>query len=91
MPLSYYTGSVDSSGNITNLQNNQVTVTPGQFGPGDQICLRCRPKPVERNEHYLVWYEYAKETPAMKKYRVVLTAVLLVLLLGVLALNWLRT
>ena len=37
MLLSYYTGSIDSSGNITNLQNNQVTATPGQFGPDDQI------------------------------------------------------
>lgn len=35
--LGYYTGTVDSSGNISSLQENRVTVTPGQFGPGDQI------------------------------------------------------
>ena len=35
--LGYWTGNVDSSGNISNLQNNQVTATPGQLGPGDQI------------------------------------------------------
>jgi len=35
--LGYWTGNVDSSGNISNLQNNRITVTPGQFGPGDQI------------------------------------------------------